>query len=452
MEKKLSGFDAFMIVICGIMFADTIASNSSAGVPALTWWLILGVLYMIPSGLIIGELSGYLPGDGGIYVWISEGLGPKWGAMASWLFFVCGLFIPVSSFTMCADILTSLFFPSASFIVKVVIALVLVWVLAAVSTLPMADSQWLTNSAGIIKVALFVLCGVAGIAYLVSGHAPANQINASTLAPTLDESIEFLPIIVYCCTGMELASASAEHMSNPAKMLPRVVAGCATLAVALNIFADWGMLNIVKVGDIDLDLSLLNVFAKGFGLPVLYYVVGALFLYSVFVQGMTGLVGNNRGTCEGAQSGDLPAFLGRERNGQPIGAILTTAIASSVLLLLYALTASSASELFLSLLNCGVIGSLLPYVFMIVAYQRMKKTPKMRAYEGFKCPGGVALSWVVQVIQCFTLLLMLYVPGVGLSSSFTTNFWGAVGMIGTGLVAIWWAGRSKRSEKATEGA
>ena len=54
MQGKLGKFDAFMILICGLMFADAIASNSSAGVPSITWWLILGLLYMIPSGFIIG--------------------------------------------------------------------------------------------------------------------------------------------------------------------------------------------------------------------------------------------------------------------------------------------------------------------------------------------------------------------------------------------------------------
>ena len=100
MQGKLGKFDAFMILICGLMFADAIASNSSAGVPSITWWLILGLLYMIPSGFIIGELSGAFPGEGGIFVWISEGLGPKWAARTSWLFFCCGLFIPGSAFVM----------------------------------------------------------------------------------------------------------------------------------------------------------------------------------------------------------------------------------------------------------------------------------------------------------------------------------------------------------------
>ena len=73
---------------------------------------------------------------------------------------------------------------------------------------------------------------------------------------------------------------------------------------------------------------------------------------------------------------------------------------------------------------------------MIVAYQRLRKTEKWQAYDGFKCPAGIALSWVVQVIQCATLLLMLYIPGYGLAPDFVTSVLGAVLMVGTGLVAL----------------
>lgn len=140
-EKKLGKFSVFMTLITGLMFADAIASNTSTGVSSVAWWVILGVLYMIPTGLIIGELSGAYPGEGGIYVWIYEGMGPKWAARTSWLFFACGLFIPVSSFIMCSDVLFALFYPEAPFMLRVVVAIVLLWVMIGVSCLPTVEAQ-----------------------------------------------------------------------------------------------------------------------------------------------------------------------------------------------------------------------------------------------------------------------------------------------------------------------
>lgn len=448
MQGKLGKFDAFMILICGLMFADAIASNSSAGVPSITWWLILGLLYMIPSGFIIGELSGAFPGEGGIFVWISEGLGPKWAARTSWLFFCCGLFIPVSSFVMCSDILFTLFYPAAPFIARVAVALVFVWVMALVCMRPMSESKWVVNIAGLIKIAIFVLALVAGIAYLAKGNAIANDISLATLAPTLDQSLMFLPIIVYCCTGMELASASAEQLDNPSKMLPKVIIGVAVTAVVLNILANLGMLMVLPVDAIDLDLGILDLFLVGFGSSAFYYIAGIAFLFAVFAQCVTWLVGGNRGTAESAKEGELPAFLGKETKGQqPIGAILTTCVVSTVMLILYALLADTAADLFFSLLSCGVIGSLIPYVFMLIAYQRLKRRGAMNAYEGFKAPAGVALSWVCQIIQVATLLLMIYIPGHGWNPDVITNVGGAVFMLATGELAIRYANSKSKGGK-----
>ncbi len=446
-EKKLGKFDVFMALIVGLMFADAIASNSSAGVSSISWWVILGVLFMIPSGAIIGELSGAYPGEGGIYVWIQEGLGPRWAAMTSWLFFACGLFIPVSSFIMCSDILFNLFYPAAPYLLRVGMAIVLLWLMIWVSTLPMVEAKWVTNTAGLIKLSLFLLSFVAGIAYLVQGHTLANSMSVNDLLPTLDQGLTYLPIIVYCCTGMELASASAEQTKNPAKTLPKIILGVAALAVVLNVIANFGMLAVLPLDEIDLDFGLLDLYQAAFHSSVLYYIAGIAFLFAVFAQCVTWMIGANRGTAESGQAGELPAVFGKENAaGQPIGAILISAIAGTLMMVVYAFLSESAADLFFSLLNCGVIGSLLPYVFMIVAYQRLKKQG-MNGYTGFKCPCGIALSWVVQIIQCATLLLMVYIPGYGLADDIVTNVLGAAVMIISGLIMMKIAEKQKQNAK-----
>lgn len=438
-QRKLNFFDTFMLLICGLMFADTIASTASAGAPALSWWLILGILYMIPMGLIIGELSSVLPDEGGIYVWILEGLGPKWAAMTSWFFFACGLFIPVASFVMCSDVLFALFYPEASLVVRVAVAVVLIWLLALASTRPMAEAKWLTNAAGLIKLGLFVMAFGAGIWCIAQGNAAANDVTFETLLPSFDQGIIYLPIILYCCTGMELASASAEQLDNPRKMLPRVVLAVCIVAIVLNVTAGWGMLMVLPLDGIDLNLGILDLALAAFDSSVLYYIVGVLFLFTVFAQCLTWAVGGNRGTCESAQSGELPAVLGREVNEQPVGAIFVSCIAGTVLLILYALFADTASHLFFSLLSCGVIGSVVPYVLMLFAYQRLRARGFMDGKDIFRVKGGVALSWLCNIIQIFTLFLMIYIPGEGWNPDLATNLGGFLGMVGTGALAIWWA-------------
>lgn len=437
MGKKLGSFDALMLLVTGVLFADSIASNAAAGAPSLTWWVILGIFYMLPMGAIIGELSQAYPSEGGIYVWTTQGLGPKWGALSGWLSFFCGLFIPTSCFIMVSDIFFNLFFPGGSMMERILLAIVLVWVLGFVTSLPMSESQWITNIAGVIKIILYVACLACGIAYVASGHAPANDFNLQTLMPTPSQSLTFLPVILYCCTGTELASASAEQMDEPGRMLPRIVLLMAVLNVVFNIIASLGLLLVMPPDVIaeDLNMALLNEFSCVIGHGVPYYLFVIAFLFSLFVQTATWVIGGDRGACESAKAGDLPAFLGYEKNDQPVGAILTVCAFSTVLLLVYGIFASTASELFFSLLSCGVLATLLPYVFMIASYHRLKWAERL-PQEGFHCPGGYGLSWLIQIIQCATLLILIYVPGYGFNDAVVTNVLGAALMVGTGFLVI----------------
>lgn len=155
------------------------------------------------------------------------------------------------------------------------------------------------------------------------------------------------------------------------------------------------------------------------------------------------MVGDNRGTCESAKSGELPAFLAKEANSQPLGAVLATSVCGTVFLLLYALVADSASDLFFSLLSCGVIGSVFPYILMLIGYQRLRKRGFMDGHDGFRAPFGIALSWICNIIQVLTLFLMVYVPGYGLNDNAMTNIAGFVAMVVSGAIAIWWADKHK---------
>lgn len=434
-QKKLRPFSVFMMLICGLLFADVIASNSSTGAPAISWWIILGVLYMIPSGMVIGELSAVLPGEGGIYVWIYEGLGPKYAAMTSWLFFACGLFIPVSSFIMCADIIFGMINPGIGLVPRLIVAIILLWLMIYMSSKPMAESAWITDWAGIVKLILFVGSLVAGLVYIIKGNEMATALTAKTMMPSLDQGLTFLPVIVYSCTGMELASASAEETEDPAKNLPKLIVGVAVLAVVLNIVSTVGTLMVINAGKLDLTTGTIDVFVKAFGSPVLYYIIGIAMIFTIFAQCITWLVGGNRGTAESAHSGELPAILGKETEaGQPIGAMVITGVFGTIVIIAYAFM-SSAEGLFYSLLSCGVIGSLIPYMLMMSAYQRLKKE-RFKEHDGYKAPAGIVLSWVCQIIQVATLLLMIYIPTVGWNPDVKTNVIGLIVMLLTGAIAI----------------
>ncbi len=46
------------------------------------------IVFFIPYGLITAELGSAWPGEGGVYVWVREAFGPKWGSTVAWLYWI----------------------------------------------------------------------------------------------------------------------------------------------------------------------------------------------------------------------------------------------------------------------------------------------------------------------------------------------------------------------------
>jgi amino acid transporter len=53
---------------------------------------ITPLLWALPTGLMVGELSAALPEEGGFYVWVRRAMGPFWGFQEAWLSLVASIF------------------------------------------------------------------------------------------------------------------------------------------------------------------------------------------------------------------------------------------------------------------------------------------------------------------------------------------------------------------------
>jgi amino acid transporter len=54
--------------------------------------LLIPLLWSLPTGLMVGELSAAIPAEGGFYVWVRRAMGPFWGFQESWLSLMSSIF------------------------------------------------------------------------------------------------------------------------------------------------------------------------------------------------------------------------------------------------------------------------------------------------------------------------------------------------------------------------
>ena len=77
--------DMTLFTVSAILLLDTLAASASIGVSSIFWWCVMGIFFFIPYGLISAELGTTYPEQGGLYSWIRDAFGARWGTRATWL-------------------------------------------------------------------------------------------------------------------------------------------------------------------------------------------------------------------------------------------------------------------------------------------------------------------------------------------------------------------------------
>ena len=81
----------FFMVSGGPYGTEEMVQDCGYGV-ALLILLLIPLVWSLPTGLMVVELSAAIPSEGGFYVWVRRALGPFWGFQESWLSLASSVF------------------------------------------------------------------------------------------------------------------------------------------------------------------------------------------------------------------------------------------------------------------------------------------------------------------------------------------------------------------------
>jgi len=439
-----------LFTVSAILLLDTLAAGASIGPSSVFWWLFLGLIFFVPLAMICAEMGCTYPEQGGIYAWVRNAFGGRWGSRVSWAYWVnTTVWIP-AIFILFAGVLRQLFFPELSMVSQIVIGIVLIWVTVALNAVTLDIGKWIPNLGAVLKIVVFVAI-IAGAILYVQDHGMANVISLETLKPNWSASAQYIPAIIYGMLGFELVSASSDEMVDPARDVPRSIFISGAIIIVLYTAATIAVLAALPTGDIDLVEGLMDTlylfFDYGTAGRVFVTALGVAALYTFFSNGVTWALGCNRAAAEAAQEGELPRLFGieNEQLGTPVGAAVAMGVFGTVVLLLYGFLSKSNEDLFWSLFAFSAVIFLLPYIGLLLAFIRSRIADKDR-HRPFKVPGGNAfaifLACLCIVVLSLSILLFLYTPGVGIQFPVLA---GALVMIAIGEVLIRWAEMHRRN-------
>ena len=242
--------DLFLFTVSAILTIDTLASAASLGVSWFTWWAITLVLFILPYGLITAELGAAWPGEGGLYVWVREALGPRWGSTAAWFYWINNAYWIPSVYLVFAATFETMFLRSKSVWQEAAIAIALTWLTVLLGVVRLEISKWIPNLGAVVKTTIFLALGALGVGYLLRGRTPANDFSLAQFVPRWSDSLSRLPFLLYNMLGFELMSSAGEEMRDPQRDVPRVILLSGLLICVMYVLGILGILLAVPVASV----------------------------------------------------------------------------------------------------------------------------------------------------------------------------------------------------------
>jgi len=448
-NKALGRLDVICGLVCALVFVDMVATNASVGPSVIGWWVVCGLLVMLPNGFITAELSAAYPDQGGIYSWIARAFGSKWAARTSFIYWVNNALWVPSALIWISGCLATVFFPNLSYWGQVALCVALLWIGIGICCRNISESKWSNIFSAVAKIVVALIMLAAAIVAIINGTSAANPLGFKDILPSFagGKALIFLPSVVYLCFGAEMVSASAGDMKNPKKDVPRSMVGVSILTVLVSAGCVWAMLYVLPVDSINLVTAPMDMVRAAFGSNLLAGIVGLLLVFCVFTQVLLYALGACITSCEAGKSGEFPALFAKEseKTGAPVGSLIIVGILATVTVVAYGFMAGSLEDLFFTIFAFTSILFFIPYIIMHAAYRKLKKKDG-NTERPFKAPAGVVFSYICQMFLVCSLLLFIAVPGEPVDWSYTGPVLvGSIGCIIAGEIIINYQSR-KRSK------
>ncbi len=418
-KKKLSFLTVISTVICVVFVCEAAAPAAAIGNQQFFWWIFLILTFLLPYGLIVAELGTTYDGEGGIYDWVRDGLGDKWGARISFYYWVNYPFWIASLATMFPDILGMVFGVSFELPVALAIELAFVWIVYLMGRSKAADSEWVLNGGALIKVAVAVIVGALGIWYAME-NGFASDMSPHTFLPELTNvnALGYLSIIIFNFMGFEVICTMTDDMADPKKDIPKAIITGGLAIAAIYLFAGFGIGAAVPADQIDPDYGMIYALQTMVGDSAIFKIVCIAFLITLFANMAAWSFGVNSVARYAAEHGNMPKVFASmiSKDDMPNGANLVNAVVASLVLALQLVPIEAISEgIFWMLFGTSVVFLLLTYIPMFPAFLNLRKNAPNRE-RVFTFPFKGALMKVAIAGPCIELVLAIVATIVPLSA------------------------------------
>ena len=435
-----------VLIVTSILSLRGLPSEAKYGIQSIFYYIFAAIVFLLPFSLVCAELASTYTKQGGLYRWVSEAFGPRWGWTAMFLEWQTIVIWFPTVLMFGAASLAYIFWPesfdaalASNKLYTLVIALLMYWLATFNAFRGQRSANKLSTYGGMIGTIIpGAILIVLGVIYVCLGkqdflaNVPFFPDFSNTGTIVLAASI----FLFYA--GMEVQAVHINDMRDPARQFPRSVFMAIIIIVAVYALGTLVIGLVIPSKDINLLQSLLVAY-KGlwasFGLGWLGNVMALLIMFGVVGQISALVTGPATGLMAVAQSGYLPRKL-QKVNDKGINKSILYIEGVFVTVLLLALivlpTVESAYQI-MSLM--ATIIYLIMVLLIYGAFIRLRHTAPGRR-RGFKVPGGKIGEIIVCVLGISGALLALVLSFLPPSQITTGSPVVYVGIIAVGVAVF----------------
>ena len=384
-------------------------AQAEYGLVSIFYYIFAAVVFLIPTALVAAELASAFPKQGGMFRWVGEAFGPKWGfAALYWQWQAWVLWLPAVlvfgaaalAFTMWPQSFDTAL--AANKIFSLAILLILSWAITVFTFRGIQASVKLGTFSGIfgtiVPGAILILLGCV---YVATGH-PVQMSLKTGFLPDFGNwhSMVLAASIFLFYAGMEMQAVHVKNLKNPSRDYPLSILIATIMTVVIFVLGTLAVGVVIPHKSINLSASLLVAYRDlwaTLGVPWLGNVMALMLAVGVIGQVTVVTAGPSTGLLAVAKAGYLPKLMQRTNaNGVSVPILVLQGLIVTFLCLIFVVM-PSVQSVFQILSQISNIMFLTMYIVMFLAAIALRYSqPNIK--RPFRIPGGNFGMWLVGLV------------------------------------------------------
>ena len=355
---------------------------SELGYEMLFFFIVVALVFLVPCALVSAELATGWSKSGGVYIWVREALGDRWGFFAIWMQWVHNVtwYPAILSFVAAtlAYIINPELVTNKVFIQSVV--LIVFWGMTLINYFGIETSSIISTVGviiGTIIPGIFIIS--LGVTWVSVGNPVQIPFSASQLIPDFTNlsSLVFMAGLFLSFAGLEVSAGYAGEVKNPQRNYPRAIMIAAFITFFLFMLGALSIAIVVPKENISLVAGLmeaLKIYLASYSLSWILPILGGLLVVGAIAEINSWIMGPIKALYTTSIHGNLPPFFQNlNKHGMPTHLLLLQAVIVTIVsfIILYMPSVSTAYWI-LTVISAQMY--LVMYILMFISAIRLRYT------------------------------------------------------------------------------